>query len=78
MAMSASTSSGRGAGIGRGRGGASAASVSSSKMSSGRITATGPGVPDSARWKARAIASEACSGSFTSITSLEMSESRRE
>src|ERR1051325_3844404 len=54
------------------------ASVSSSKMSSGRITATGPGVPLSARWKARAIASEACSGSLTSMTCLVTSESSRE
>ena len=37
-------------------------------MSSGRITATGPGVPLSARWNARAIASDAWSGSITSIT----------
>ena len=39
---------------------------------------TGPGVPLSAMWKARAIASEACSGSLTSITSLVTSERSRE
>ena len=47
---------------------------SSSKISSGRITATGPCVPLSATWKARAIASDACSGSLTSITSLVTSD----
>ena len=38
------------------------------------LTATGPGVPSSARWKVRAIASEACSGSLTSITVLVISD----
>ena len=40
--------------------------------------ATGPGVPFSAMWKARAMASEACAGSLTSITALVTSDSSRE
>ena len=38
----------------------------------------GPGVPLSAMWKARAIASEACSGWLTSITSSVSADRRRE
>jgi len=69
---------GAGSATTRGRAGSTAASVSASKTSSGTTTATGPGVPLSATWKARAIASDACSGSLTSTTSFVTSDKRRE
>ena len=49
--------------------------ITAIKITTTGTTATGPGVPVSARWNARAIASEAWSGSFTSITALVTSAS---
>ena len=69
-----SRSSARGPASAAGRGLAAGAPVSASNTSSGTITATGPGVPLSATWKARAIASDARFGSLTSMTSLVTSD----